>query len=111
MLVVSSSYCHLSCMQHFLLPRFPLTSHKKERRLGSAEADCTLLAKVDWRSGKVAADDDGILSPRLEGPLYVMGTHWLAEGTLNLDTPVTGTLVLPDGTHKRLRVSTSVICH
>ena len=62
--------------------------------------DCTLLAKVDWQSGKVAADDDGIFSPRLKGPLYVIGTRWLAEGALNpvLDTPVTGTLELPDGT-------------
>ena len=73
--------------------------------------DCILLAKVDWRSGKegdieyVAADDNGVFSPRRDGSLYVIGTRWLAEGALT----VTGTREFPDGTHKRLRVSMSVI--
>ena len=88
-------------------PRVPLISHKKERRLGSAEVDCTLPAKVDRRSGKegdteyVAADDNGVFSPRRDGSLYVIGTRWLAEGALNpiLHAPVTGTREFPDGTH------------
>ena len=53
--------------------------------------DCTLPAKVDWQSGKVAADDNGIFSPRLEGPLYMIGTRWLALNPV-LNTPVPGIL-------------------